>query len=162
MTTNLIIGQKSHFSVRPKFLAGCMVIAAAVFFLPAVVGESYVLKLTVLMLATVAILSGWFLLLKEHQQKTTWRSLIALISAVYLVVSLPVFLFEISQIRWLMRHPWHHWFSMYVRPWVHWGYLLVCLSIICSLLGRGSARIAFVIGSILLLVLWLATGTWVR
>lgn len=161
MTTNLSIGQKNHFSVRPIFIAGCVVVAA-VLLLPAVVGASYFLKLTVLLLATVAILSGWFLLLKEHRQKTTWRSLIALISAVYLVVSLPVFLFEISQIKWLMRHPWHYWFSMYVTPWVHWGYLLVCVSTICCFLGRGSARIAFVTGSVLLLVLWLATGTWVR
>ncbi|MFY9844393.1 MAG: hypothetical protein WAK23_14880 [Terriglobales bacterium] len=63
--------------------------------------------------------------------------------------------------RWLMRHPWHQWLSMYVRPWVHWGYTFVFLSVICSFLGRGRARIAFVVGSVLLLMLRFAMGIWV-
>ena len=109
----------------------------------------------------MAILSGWLLLLMDGGPKMTWRALLALIASVYLVVSLPVFLFEMSQIKWLMRHPWHHWLSLYVRPWVHWGYILVFLSVILSLLGRGKARIAFVAGSVLLMVLRFATGTWV-
>lgn len=159
-TVNAAVPQKSHFTVRPRFLAGCAAVLA-VLFLPDLVAESYAAKVLVLLLATAFILAGCLLLLGEHEQTYSWRSLISLIAAVYLVISLPVFLFEISQIRWLMRHPWHHWFSLYVRPWVHWGYLFICLSIIGSLLGRGRARIAFVTGSLLLLVLRGATGTWV-
>jgi hypothetical protein len=155
-----VIGRASPFSLRPKFLAGCAV-AVAVLILPSVVAGSHTLKLTVLIVAGLAILSGWFLLLTDHGPKTTWRSLAALIAAVYLVASLPVFLFEMSQIKWLMLHPWHQWLSMYVRPWVHWGFAFVFLSIILSFLGRGRARIAFATGSILLLILYMATGIWV-
>jgi len=151
--------QKRLFRVRPKFLAGCAAVVA-VLILPDAVAESHILKRVVLLLAALAILSGWLLLLKDRGPKTTWRALIALIASVYLVASLPVFLFEMSQVKWLMRHPWHYWLSMYVRPWVHWGYALVFLSVVCSFLGRGRARIAFVTGSVLLLVLRLATGTW--
>lgn len=146
--------------VRPKFLAGCVAVLM-VLILPDAVAQSHVLKRVVLLLAALAILAGWLLLLKDGGPKTTWRAQIALVGSVYLVVSLPVFLFEMSQIKWLMRHPWHQWLSMYVRPWAHWGYTFVLLSVICSFLGRGRARIAFVTGSVLLLMLRFATGTWV-
>ena len=153
-------GQKHLFRVRPKFLACCAAVVV-VLILPDVVAQSSILKQVVLLLAAVAILSGWLLLLMDGGPKMTWRALLALIASVYLVASLPVFLFEMFQIKWLMRHPWHHWLSLYVRPWVHWGYILVFLSVILSLLGRGKARIAFVAGSVLLMVLRFATGTWV-
>jgi hypothetical protein len=50
---------------------------------------------------------------------------------------------------------------MYSMPWVHWGYIFMFLSIIGSFLGRGRSRIAFVTGSVLLMALREATGTWV-
>jgi len=156
---NQVVDQKRLFRVRPKFLAGCAAVVA-VLILPDAVAQSHILKRVVLLLAALAILTGWLLLLKDRRLKTTWRAVIALIASVYLVISLPVFLFEMSQIRWLMRHPWHDWLSMYVRPWVHWGYPLVFLSVICSFLGRGRARIAFVAGSVLLMVLRFATDPW--
>ncbi len=156
---NKVVDQRRSFRVRPEFLAGCAAVVA-VLILPDVVAQSHVLKRVVLLLAALAILAGWLLLLKDRGPKTTWRTLIALIASVYLVASLPVFLFEMSQVKWLMRHPWHHWLSMYVRPWVHWGYTLVFLSVICSFLGRGRARIAFVTGSVLLMVLRFATDPW--
>jgi hypothetical protein len=157
---NHAVDQKRLFRVRPEFLAGCAAVVA-VLILPDVVAQSQILKRVVLLLAALAILAGWFLLLKDRGPMTTWRALIALLASVYLVVSLPVFLFEMSQVKWFMRHPWHYLLSMYVRPWVHWGYIFVFLSVICSFLGRGRARIAFVIGSVLLMVLRLATGIWV-
>ncbi len=158
-SANQIVAQKRWFSVRPKFLAGCAA-AVSVLFLPDIIALSYALKLTTLGLATSSILSGWFLLLMDGGPKQIWRYVLATIAAIYLVISLPVFLFEISQIRWLMRHPWAHWFSMYVRPWVHLGFVLIFLSIIFSYFGQGRARLAFVTGSLLLLVLRLATDTW--
>jgi hypothetical protein len=60
-----------------------------------------------------------------------------------------------------VRQPRHSWFSMYSMPWVHWGYIFMFLSIIGSFLGRGRSRIAFVTGSVLLMALREATGTWV-
>jgi hypothetical protein len=157
--TNQVAAQKHLFRVRPKFLAGCAA-AVSVFFLPDVVAESHTLKRVVLLLAASAILSGWLLLLKDRWPKTTWRRATVTIVSIYLVISLPGFLIEMSQIKWLMLHPWHHWLSIYVRPWVHWGYILVPLSVICSFFGRGRPRVAFVTGSVLLMVLWIATGTW--
>lgn len=155
-----LVNQKSPFTVRSKLLAGCALVVALLF-LPDVVAQSHIMKRVVLFIAALAIFLGWFLLVRDGELKTTWRSVAALSASIYLVVSLPVFVFEMSQIKWLMRHPWHHWFSIYVRPWVHWGYAFIILSIIGSFLGRGRARTAFVTGSSLLFVLWAAMGTWV-
>ena len=156
---NQLVDQKRPFRVRPKFVAGCAAVVAALI-LPDTIAQSRMLERVVLLLAALAILAGWFLLLKDREPKTTWRALIALVASVYLVASLPVFFFEMSQVKWLMRHPWHYWLSMYVRPWVHWGYIFAFLSVICSFLGQGWARIAFVTGSILLLVLRFAMDIW--
>ncbi len=157
---NQVANHKSLFYVRPKFVACCAAVVATLI-LPDAIAQSHILKRVVLLLAALAILAGWLFLLEDRGPKTTWRGLIALVTSVYLVASLPVFLFEMSQVKWLMRHPWHYWLSMYVRPWVHWGYIFVFLSVTCSFLGRGRARIAFVTGSVLLLVLRFATGIWV-
>jgi hypothetical protein len=158
--TNQLVGQETWFRVRPKFLLGCATVAV-VLVLPSAVAGSPTLKQAVLLLASVAILTGWLLLLKDPGPKNDWRALIALITSVYLVASLPVFLFELSPWRWFVRHPWHSWFSMYSMPWVHWGHICVFLSVICSCLGRGRARIAFATGSVLLMALREATGTWI-
>jgi len=56
-----IVAEKNPFRVRPMFIAGCAV-AVVVLILPDVVAKSHILKLTVLLLATLAIASGWFLL----------------------------------------------------------------------------------------------------
>jgi hypothetical protein len=154
------IERKRLFAVRPKFLAGCAAVVVTLS-LPDLVAQSFILKRAVLVIAALAILVGWVLLLKDRESRTTSRALIALVASIYLVVSLPVFLFEMSQVKWLMRHPWHDWISIYVRPWVHWGDVLMFASVICSFLGRGWPRIAFVTGSILLVVLRMAMGTWV-
>jgi len=156
----LPINQKSPFTVRPRFLAGCALVVALLL-LPDVVAQSHILERVVLLFAALVIFLGWFLLVRDGEFKTTWRSVAALTASIYLVVSLPVFVFEMSQIKWLMLHPWHHWFSIYARPWVHWGNAFIILSIIGSFLGRSRARTAFVTGSILLLVLRAAMGTWV-
>jgi hypothetical protein len=159
-STDQLVNQESWFRVRPKFLVGCAA-AVVVLILPALIANSHTLEQVILVLAALAILAGWFLLINDPAPKTTWRSGIALITSVYLTASLPVFLFELSPWRWFMRHPWHSWFSMYAMPWVHWGYVFVFLSVICSFLGRGRARIAFVAGSVLLMVLRETMVTWI-
>jgi hypothetical protein len=159
--TSEAVGRETPFRVRPKFLAGCAAVVV-VLILPNLIAHARILEQATLFLAGVAILTGWFLLLKDPWPKTTWRALITLITSVYLVASLPVFLFELSPWRWFVRHPWHSWFSMYSMPWVRWGYIFVFLSVICSFLGRGRARIALVTGSVLLMVLREAAGTWIH
>jgi hypothetical protein len=153
--------EREHpFRIRPMFIIDCLV-GLAVFVAPVFVVRSFWLERTVLVLAALSIVAGWVFLLKESA-RITRKDIPALIAAVYLFISLPVFLFETSQWRWLVLHPRHHWFSMYVRPWVHWGDLMIFLSVIFSFFGRGRARIAFVTGSLLLLVLRSATGIWVQ
>jgi L-asparagine transporter-like permease len=117
-----------------------------------------------LALASLAILSGWFFLLKYREPNSTWRTSVSLATSVCLTAYLPIFLFELSQTKWLMHQPLHHAFSMYVWIWVRWayqGYLVLVLGVAGSFLGRGRARIAFVVGSILLLILRASMGTWV-
>ena len=155
-----VVGRENQFRVRPNFLAGCATVVA-ILILPKVVAGSRILEQAVLLLAGVAILAGWFLLLKDRGPRTAWRALITRIKSVYLVASLPVFLFGLSPWKWFVRHPLHSWFSLYAKPWVHWGYAFVLGSVICSFLARGRARIALVTSSVLLMVLWEATGTWV-
>jgi len=129
--------------------------------LPDAIRGRHVIQRLVLLLASLAVLSGWFFLLKYREPNRTWRAVVAAVTSVYLTASLPVFLFELSQIRWLMHH---HMLSMYVRPWVHWGYqgyLPVLWGVAGSFFGRSWARIAFLVGSILLLILRASMGTWV-
>jgi hypothetical protein len=159
-STSQVVIRESPFRIRSKFLAACAAVVV-VLILPDLIAHSHILARAVLLLAALGVLAGWYLLLKDLSPKTTWRTLIALLTSVYLIASLPVFFFELSPWRWFVRHPWHSWFSMYATPWVHWGYIFVFLSVICSFLGRGRARVAFVTGSVLLMVLREATGAWV-
>lgn len=158
--TDGIHGRRRLYRVRPKFLAACAVVVLMLL-LPDVVAQSFVLKGIALLFATFCVMYGWLLRFKDPTPNKDWRSPVALIASLYLAVSLPVFFFEMSQIKWLMRNPWHSWFSAYVRPWVHWGYALILLGVVCSFAGRGRARIAFGTASILLLVLRASMGTWV-
>jgi Gpi18-like mannosyltransferase len=122
-STDQVVSQESSFHVRPKFLAGCATVVV-ILILPALIANSHTLEQAILVLAALAILGGWFLLIKDTAPKTTWRAGIALATSVYLTASLPAFLFELSPWRWFMRHPWHSWCSMYAMPWVHWGHIL--------------------------------------
>jgi hypothetical protein len=160
---NPTIERSNLFRVRPIFVLGCVVFLL-IFFLPDAVSGRYGVKKALLLSASVAIVSGWFFLLKYREPNSTWRVSAAFATSVYLTASLPAFLFEMSQIKWLMLHPFHHTFEMYVWPWAHWGYqgyLPVLLGVAGSFTGRGRARIAFVIGSILLLILRESMGPWV-
>ncbi|HZR63971.1 MAG TPA: hypothetical protein VFA85_02430 [Terriglobales bacterium] len=135
----------------------------AVITLPGVVHGNHILKRVFLLLACLALVSGWFFLLKDREPNSLWRASITLLTSVYLTASLPVFFFELSQMRWLMRDSMHRVFSAYAWLWVHWGshgFLQVFLGVVGSFFGRGRARIAFLTGSVLLMILWAAMGTW--
>jgi len=151
--------RQASFRVRPRFLAGCTAILV-VLVLPSVTRDSHAIQGALLLFAAMAILVGCILLLVDRP-KMTWRTGAVVIASVYLAVSLPVFVFEMSQVKWFMKYPRHALLSMYAKPWVHWGYILIPLGVICSFLGKGRARIALVIGAMLLLVIWEAMGTWV-
>ena len=162
-----VISAASHsdrwFRVRPKFLLGSAAVAFVALF-PLAAGDHYILKATLLVCAAIAILVGWYFLIDDGIPTPRWRGLVAFATSVYLTVSLPVFLFELSQIKWLVFSPMHHWISMYVSLWVRHGYngfIHVLLGVIGSFFGHGTARTAFVAGSIILLTLRLSSGTWV-
>jgi len=149
--------------VRPIFLFASAAFLAVVT-MPGVVRGSHTLKRICLWSAALLILLGWCFLVKDRPPNSLWRKLIALTTSAYLTVSLPVFLFEMSQMKWFMRHPMRHAFDLYVWPWVHWGYggiLPVFLGVVGSLFGRGRARVAFLFASTLQMILWAATVTWV-
>jgi len=159
-STTSAAGSERWFSVRPRFLLGCVPVILALI-LPGVIAHSFILKRVVLGMAAGAIVAGWFFLLRDGGPGAAWRDAISVVTSVYLVVSLPVFLFQMSQWKWFVRHPWHHWLSMYAHPWVHWGIIFVSLGVIGSSFGRGRARVAFLTGAVLLMELFLATATWV-
>jgi hypothetical protein len=156
-TVNPSINRKTLFHVRPAFILACAALLGAII-LPDALNGRHAAQRSVLLLASLAVALGWYFLLRYREPTRTWRALIALVTSAYLTASLPVFLFELSQIRWLMRHPWP---SMYVMPWVRWGYLLVLWGVVGSLVGRGRARIAFVVAGVLLMILRASMGTWV-
>ena len=152
------------FSVRANFLVGCGVVLLIVF-LPDVVSRHRGVRQVLLVFAGLAIAAGWYFFAKDKQPNNNWRSLVGLVASVCLTASLPVFLFEMSQTKWLMRHPLHKVFSMYVWPWGHYwelnGYIPVLLNVAGCFFGRGWARRAFVASGILLLILRQSMGTWV-
>jgi hypothetical protein len=137
--TNAAISKKGFFGLRPVLLLWCAV-GLIVFFLPNVIRGKYLLQCTILLIASMSVISGWLLLFTRGKPNNLWREIVVLITSVFLTSSIPVFLFELSQIRWLMRHPLHQVFSTYAWMWVkspYNGYSLVLLNVFGSLLGRG-------------------------
>lgn len=161
---NSAVHRGGLFQVRPGLLLGCCFVLL-VFFLPDAIRGTHSLQWAVLSLATLAVAAGWLFLARHRQPNSPWRTMVALAASVCLTASLPAFLFEMSQVRWLMRHPGHRVFSAYVWPWVgRWGYngwALLLLIVAGSSFGRGWARVAFVTACTLLLILRASMGTWV-
>jgi len=159
-STNPTVTRTTLFSVRATFVVACVALLV-VLFLPAAIMGKHAVQRTVLVLAAVAVLSGWYFLVKYRERCSPWRTVITLVTSVYLTASIPVFLFELSQVRWLMHH---RMLSLYTRLWVHQGsqgYLLVFAGVVGSFMGSGRSRIAFILGSILLMILRASMGTWV-
>ena len=162
------ITQGRWFSVRSSFLVALSVCVAApvvAVYLSYVISPSHNLKMAVWALASGAVLTGWFFLFNDHTPNDTLRTWIAVATSIYLTASLPTFLFEISPFRWFAFNPMHREFSMYVSPWIYGGFhglFLVLAGVAGSFFGRGRARIAFLISSVLLLILWAATMPWVH
>ena len=151
------VRRRGHFQLRPAVLVGCTLLFA-VAVLPIIFSHKYYAQLGLLLAACVCVVLGWFFLVRDRQWDAKWRGWIALVTSVYLTLSIPGFLIEFSSINWLMHA---HWASIYVRPWVHWGFIYVYLSVAGSFLGRGRTRIAFVLASVLLMVLWESMAPWI-
>jgi hypothetical protein len=149
--------QEAFLRVRPAFVLVCVAVLFVIF-VPDVIARRLVLQRLLLVLAAIAIGLGWFFLLnRQDHPNGGWRAWTSLVTAAYLTASIPTVFFELSQGRWL-RYPAA---SMYVRPWVHWSYSLLCLGILGSFVAQGRARMALVVGSIALLILRASMGAWV-
>jgi hypothetical protein len=163
-SVNPAVDRRKPFQVSPSLLLGCCV-ALLVFLLPDAIRGRHGLQRLTLLLAALAVAAGWVLLIRYPRPSNKRRTLVALAAAVGATASLPVFLFEMSQTKWLMRHPQHHLFSMYVWPGRGQsgfnGYVPVLLILAGCFSGRGPARVAFIAGCILLLILRASMGTWV-
>ena len=110
------------------------------------------------MFAAIAIAAGWVFLFTQSERSSSWRAVIAFAISLYLTLSLPAYLLELSPLRWFMEHPA---VTVYAKPWVQWGWMLILTGVVGSFFGSGRARVAFVVGSVLLLVPWAGMGTWV-
>jgi len=139
------------YQVRPRFLAGC----AAVLFiliLPDAIKSAH-LQRPVLLLGSLAIVLGWFLW-KPRESIPMGRSVIALAASLYVTLFAPVVF-----LMFFLHQPWRYHALLVLRyapSWHDWSLVLACLCVAGSFFGRGRARIAFVVGSTLLLVLQLS------
>ena len=137
--------------VRPRFLAGCAAVLC-ILILPDAMQRIHAQR-PVLLLGSLAIVLGWFLL-KPRESILTKRDVIALAASLYVTLFTPV-LFLIL----FLHQPWRHSALVVLRyapSWHDWSLVLACLCVAGSFLGRGRSRIAFVVGSTLLLVLQLS------
>ena len=151
------VGPDRRFRVRPAVLIGCgLLLAAGV--VPFAFTHRYYAQICLLLVATICVILGWVAFLRYRERDATWQGWIALLTSAYLTASLPAFFIEFSPIMWLMHA---RWASLYVRPWVHWGFIFVYLSVLGSFLGRGRSRAAFVLASVLLMVLWESMDHWI-
>jgi hypothetical protein len=156
--SSLTIDRDNFFLVRPLFLLTCFGLLL-MFLLPDAIRGNRTGHWLLFIFGSLAVILGWFFYFGDHENASKWRELISLLTALYLTASIPVYFFEFSPVKWFMRG--HIWPSLYVRPWVHWGFIFVYLGIVGSLFGRGRARIAFASGSILLTMLWESMARWI-
>jgi len=129
-----------------------------VIIVPELIHDRRFAQYLVLASASVAIASGWLFLIKYPEPNSRWRAWIALLTSIYLTASIPVYLFELSPIKWFWNY--HPVCSMYAMPWVRLGSIPIFLAVAFCVLGRGRARIAFLVGSFLLVILWAGTSPW--
>src|SRR5579862_7654158 len=108
--------------------------------------------------ATFCVVLGWMAFFRYREGEPSLRGRIALITSVYLTLSLPAFFIEFSPLMWFVHA---HWARIYVRPWVHWGFVPIYLSVACAFFGRGRSRVAFILASTLLAVLWESMSRWI-
>jgi hypothetical protein len=151
---NLRTNREALLRVRPAFLLGCFAFLIAII-LPDIIRRIPALQQALLVVAALAVGSGWLLLLRHSEQGSRWRSWLSFVTATYLTASIPAVFFELRP--WWLFHPAA---SLYVRPWAHWSYSIMCLSILGSFSTRGRVRVALVVGSVALIILRASMFTW--
>jgi hypothetical protein len=153
--------RNNRLVVRPHFLLACAVVLL-ILILPSVGWHKPFVQGVYVVIASLAILSVWYFLLKPRDGASRARTMITLATSLYLTASIPIFVYQISGISWRLQHPLpDSLISMYVRPWVHWGILLLVLGLAASFFAQGRERIALLTASVFLLVLRASMGTWV-
>lgn len=149
---------KQLFRVRPNFILACIAVLA-VLGAPGAIRGSLPTQRLVLLFAGVSIASGWFFRFRDRTPNGTWRASIALVTSIYLTTSIPAYcLAFFASVWWVFQH---HTFWIFLGPWATWGHVLAYFGVAGSFFGRGRARIAFVVGSTLLMVLMESTGKWI-
>lgn len=106
--------------------------------------------------AAIAIATGWYFLRRNSVQNGEWRSRIALISSIITTGLIAVLALELAP-------SFHFQFAhrdilMYARRCAYWTALIAGLAFGSSFLGLGRPRMAFAIGSALLLIVQLSLG----
>jgi hypothetical protein len=156
--SSLIIDRGRFFLVRPLFLLTCFGFLL-MFLLPDAIRGNRTGHWLLFIFGSLAVILGWCFYFGDPEKTSKWREFVSLLTALYLTASIPVYFFEFSPVKWFMRG--HSWPSLYVRPWVHWGFIFVFLGVVGSLFGSGRARIAFTTSSILLALLWESMARWI-
>ncbi len=149
-----------QFRVRPGLLLFFIVIVVLAIFdktgLAAQLAAAPVTaKRAILLAATVATASGWFLFRRDRESWRSRRMWIALGGAVVLTVSIPSYiLFGVIPLKFILQFmP----LSTAINMLTRWRDVLAELAWIGPFFGHGRSRIAFVVAGTLMLLLWNAT-----
>jgi hypothetical protein len=153
---------KSHDrqkGVRPQFL---LVTAAVVggLIAPDALHHRPAVQLLTILFAALLVGSGWYLLGKCPEASSKLRASIALTASILgtgLIAMLALELAPSLRVQFAGANVVMH-VVMYARRWFYWTSLLGALVLAGSLFGRGRPRIAFGLGTGLLLILQLSLG----
>ena len=133
---NATLDRKGPFHVRPGLLLFCtafvLLLVCSLGPLPDLIRGPFA-QGAILLVASAAIAVGWFCTAKYSEPNSAWRALVALITSLYLTVSIPAyFLALFATIGWFLHH---RMFWAFLRPWARWGSVLVYMGFAGSFFG---------------------------
>src|SRR5260370_4360868 len=160
MASAEIKANQSQFRVRPGLpLFFIVVLALAIFdktgVATSLAAAPVAAKRAILLAATIATTSGWFLLCKDPEPWRSRRMEIALGAAVVLTVSIPCYVVvTVIPLKFILQFmP----LSTAITILTRWRDVLADLAWIGRFFGHGRSRIALVVGGRRMLLLWNAT-----
>jgi predicted neutral ceramidase superfamily lipid hydrolase len=161
MASAEINAKQAQFRVRPGLLLFFIVVLALAILdktglAASLAAAPVTAKRAVLLAATIATASGWFLLCKDAEPWRSWRIWITLAGAVVLTLSIPSYiLYSVIPLKFILQFmP----LSTAITVLTRWRDLLGEVAWIGPFFGHGRSRIAFVVGGTLMLLLW--NFTW--
>jgi len=80
--------------VRPRFLLACAVVLL-ILILPSVGWQRPLVQAVYVVIASLAILSAWYFLLKPRDSASRARTMITVATSLYLTASIPIFVYQI-------------------------------------------------------------------